>query len=821
MPSMPEETAPTFLPKIFSDWLAARAWSLRPHQSACLEAARRGASCLLIAPTGGGKTLAGFLPSLIELHERGAGRGGGLHTLYVSPLKALAVDIARNIGTPIREMSLDIAVETRTGDTPSARRQRQRFAPPDMLLTTPEQLALLISTPQSGKLFSTLKVLILDELHAMIGSKRGDLLALGLSRLKRLSPLLRTTGLSATVPDPAPLLRFLSSGASAPAELIGAATGAKPIVRVHQSAGRIPWSGHSARHALGEVYDAIRQVRLALVFVNTRSQAEMTFQALWSMNDGGLPIALHHGSLDVERRRKVEAAMSRGALRAVVCTSTLDLGIDWGDVDLVIQMGAPKGASRLTQRIGRANHRMDEPSSALLVPGNRFEVLECLAARDALEEGALDGELEREGALDVLAQHVLGMACAAPFEPDDLYREIISAAPYRGLARADFDKALEFAACGGYALRAYDRFRRIVKGPDGLYRVRNAATAHQYRMNVGTIVEAPAVNIRLAGGTVRRPGRKLGTLEEWFVDGLAPGDTFLFAGEILRFEAMAGTDALVTRAPTEQPRIPTWNGAKFPLTTYLADRVRRMIADRRRWESMPDSLREWLELQQEVSSIPAADELLVETFPHCGRFFLVCYPFDGRLAHQTLGMLLTRRLERQGLQPLGFTPTEYSLSVWGRRDLGGVDLDALFDEDMLGDDLESWLQESVLMKRTFRDCAVIAGLIDRRYPGQEKSGRQVSFSADLIYDVLREHESDHLLLKAAWRDAAGGFLDLARLSGLLARVKGRIRHGALDRVTPLAVPVMLEINKTTIVGEAHEALLKEAANAVIDAGMRR
>jgi ATP-dependent Lhr-like helicase len=558
---------------------------------------------------------------------------------------------------------------------------------------------------------------------------------------------------------------------------------------------------------------------MTLVFVNTRSQAELTFQALWRLNDDNLPIALHHGSLDVERRRRVEAAMTKGTLRAVVCTSTLDLGIDWGDVDLVIQMGAPKGASRLTQRIGRANHRMDEPSAALLVPGNRFEVLECMAAKSAVEAGALDAESMRDAPLDVLAQHILGMACASSFAPDDLYAEVTAAAPYRKLTRTLFDQALEFAATGGYALKNYDRFRRLVKTQDGLYRIRGPQAAQQYRLNVGTIVEAPAFNIRLAGGR-NRPGKKLGTVEEWFIGGLTPGDTFLFAGEILRFEGAAGPDAFVSRAPGEDARVPSWNGGKFPLTSFLAERVRALLSDRERWPTLPSALQEWLGAQQQFSLIPKPDQLLIETFAHSGRFFLVCYPFDGRLAHQTLGTLLTRRLERLGLQPLGFTPTEYSLSIFARKDMNAVDMDALFAEDMLGDDLESWLQESILMKRTFRDCAVIAGLIERRHPGQEKSGRQVSFSADLIYDVLREHEPQHLLLKAAWDDAAGGFLDLARLSSLLSRVKGGLRHAPLDCVSPLAVPVMLEINRQTISGEGEEAMLKEASDAVIREAMR-
>lgn len=810
------------LPHLFSAWFAERGWSPRPHQLECVNTARSGRSLLLIAPTGGGKTLAGFLPALIDLHENGS--SGKLHTLYISPLKALAVDIARNLDRPVTEMRLDISIEARTGDTPAHRRQRQKYSPPDILLTTPEQVSLLLTHPDAEKYFASLKTVVIDELHSFHATKRGCLLSLSLAALRRHAPSMRTIGLSATVADPKPLLAYLTSQreGEAHAVLVRASGGAPPIVDVLDAASRIPWSGHSARHAWRDIYEEIRSRRMTLVFVNTRSQAEMTFQALWRLNDDNLPIALHHGSLDAEQRQKVDAAMARGALRAVVCTSTLDLGIDWGDVDLVIQIGAPKGASRLTQRIGRSNHHMDVPSSALLVPGNRFEVLECLAARDAIAESALDGDENRDGFLDVLAQHITGAACSAPFAPDELYAQIITAAPYALLSRQAFDQAVEFAATGGYALRTYDRFRRIVKTPDGRYRIRNAATAQQHRMNAGTIIDAPAFNIRLVSSKgPRGPGRRLGTMEEWFVEGLAPGDTFLFAGEVLRFERVEGTDAFVTRAPGDDPKIPSWNGGKFPLTTYLAHRVRKLIQNEEGWGALPDQLRDWLEIQREASIIPGADEMLIETFPHNDRFFLVCYPFDGRLAHQTLGTLLTRRLERAGVQPLGFVPTEYSLSIWARRNLADISMDDLFEEDMLGDDLESWLAESVLMKRTFRDCAVIAGLIDRVHPGQRKSGRQVAFSSDLIYDVLKEHEPDHLLLKAAWADAAYGYLDLARLQGLLTRVKGKLRHARLDQVSPLAVPIMLEINKETIVGEAQEAMLKEASDLLIAKAMMR
>jgi ATP-dependent Lhr-like helicase len=521
----------------------------------------------------------------------------------------------------------------------------------------------------------------------------------------------------------------------------------------------------------------------------------------------------------------VEAAMVAGKLRAVVCTSTLDLGIDWGDVDLVINVGAPKGASRLAQRIGRSNHRLEEPSKALLVPANRFEVVECQAALEAAEEGAQDTPPMRPGALDVLAQHVLGMACSAPFDADALYREVTSASPYQGLTREGFDKVVQFVATGGYALSNYDRYAKLKQMPDGRFRLAHPRFAQQYRLNAGTIVEAPMVKVRLArrkGGALKpssllAPGRLLGEVEEWFIEQLVPGDSFVFAGEVLRFEGLREMDAIVTRSNDAEPKVPTYDGGKFPLSTYLADRVRRLLADPRHWSRLPTQVSDWLSIQSQVSVVPSPDEILVETFPRGKRHYLVCYPFEGRLAHQSLGMLLTRRLERAHARPLGFVANEYALAVWGLSDMGEMvrsgrlDLAALFDEDMLGDDLDAWLAESSLMKRSFRVCAIISGLIERRHPGQEKTGRQMTVSSDLIYDVLRQHEPDHILLKAAFADAATGLIDVGRLGGFLRRIRGRIRHIRLDRVSPLAVPVMLEIGREIVPGDASEALLREAA----------
>ena len=854
------------LPRVFLEWFTARGWSPRAHQIALLSQAKAGRSTLLIAPTGAGKTLAGFLPSLVDLtsptritrvaagspqgnrHAPAKCRpprasGAGLHTLYISPLKALAVDVARNLMQPVAEMGLPVRIETRTGDTNPSKRQRQRVRPPEILLTTPEQLALLLTHADAAYLFADLRFVILDELHALAASKRGDLLALGLARLRTLAPDMIATGLSATVARPSELRAFLIPQRMPDdhiemADLVIAKGGAAPLVCLLETEGQIPWSGHTTRYAVGEIYQAVKAHKLSLLFVNTRSQAELLFQELWRVNDDNLAVALHHGSLDAGQRRKVEAAMAAGKLKAVVCTSTLDLGIDWGDVDLVVNVGAPKGASRLTQRIGRANHRLDEPSRALLVPSNRFEVLECRAALEAAAAGVQDVALSREGALDVLAQHVACTAAAGPFWPDELFAEVRSASPYAGLTRNNFERVVDFVATGGYALRTYERYARLRPEPDGRLRLAHPRLAQQIRLNVGTIVEHPMLKVRLVRprgapkpGAVRtradRPldgGKVLGEIDEFFVGELEIGDTFVFAGQVVRLEGQRGNDAFVSRAFDAEPKVPSYPGGKFPLSTHLASRVRDMLADPASWQRLPGPVAEWLSLQQERSVLPAAEEVLVETFPRAGRYYVVTYPFEGRLAHQTLGMLLTRRLERAGAKPLGFVANDYALSIWGLRNMGemiaggALDLAALFEEDMLGDDLDAWLAASSLLKRTFRYCAVISGLVDRRHPGVEKSGRQIRISTDLIYDVLRRHDPHHILLEAAWADTATGLLDLARLTDFLARIKGRIRYSALDRVSPLAVPVLLEMGRESVGGDAAESLLREAAEEMLAEG---
>jgi ATP-dependent Lhr-like helicase len=788
------------LPAAIADWFAAKGWAPRRHQLEMLAAARAGRNVLLVAPTGAGKTLAGFLPSIVEFI---AAPTEGLHTLYISPLKALAVDVQRNLLNPIGEMDLPIRVETRTGDTPADRKARQRVRPPQILLTTPESLSLLLSHEDSPLLFAGLKTVVVDEVHAFASGKRGDLLSLSLARLQRLAPEMRRVALSATVADPEAYRGWLAPHGDAElVDLVTGDPGADPQVAIMLPEDeRIPWSGHSGRWAAQNVIREIERHRMTLVFCNTRSLAELIFQDLWTVNDEGLPIGIHHGSLSVEARRKVESAMAAGRLRGLVCTASLDLGVDWGDIDLVIQMGAPKGSSRLLQRIGRANHRLDEPSKAMIVPGNRFEYLEARAALDAIERHELDPDHFRPGAVDVLAQHIMAAACAAPFREEDMLAEVRSAAPYAGLSEELFRQVLSYIESGGYSLRAYDRFRRLTN-EGSVWRVSHPRFIQQHRMNAGIIVDAPLLDVRF------RHGRKLGTVEEGFAATLAPGDTFFFAGLVLEVEKIDGTDLFV-RATTKSARIPTYMGTRMAMTTNLADRVRQFLWDREQWPRFPDDVREWLEVQAYRSMLPRPDQLLVETFPHEHRHYMVIYSFEGWNAHQSLGMLITRRMESAGLKPLGFVSNDYALACYALEPI--EDPAALLSPDLLEDEFVDWVQGSNLLKRAFREVAVIGGLVERHHPGKRKSGRQVTFSTDLIYDVLRRYEPDHLLLRAAWEDAKGKLTEVGRLARLLERAQGTMVHMKLDRVSPMAVPVLVIVGReATATGLADDALLIEA-----------
>ena len=798
-----DQTISNDLPAPLAQWFSAQGWTPHAHQMQMLRAV---GNALLIAPTGGGKTLAGFLPTLAAAcrDEMGA----GLHTLYVSPLKALTHDIGRNLARPVADLGLSCRIEDRTGDTPATQRARQRVDPPHVLLTTPESLALMLSYPEAPKIFGALRRVVIDEIHALAESKRGDQLMLCLSRLRSLAPDMQVAGLSATVENPAALAQFMGG-----AEIVLADAGPQPDIAMLPTSAAPPWSGAGGAYAARDVMRAIADARLTLVFINTRAQAELFFQALWAVNDENLPIGLHHGSLSRDARHRVEAAMSEGALRAVVATGSLDLGLDWGDVDLVIQIGAPKNIKRLVQRIGRANHRFDTPSRARIVPANRFEVLECIAALQAVEAGELDGDGRAlVGGWDVLCQHILLLACSAPLDADALYAEVTRAGPYAGLTRADFDACMDFVATGGYALRAYDRWQRLVLR-DGLWHLRDPRAAKAIRMNIGTIVAPELLSVRRGP----RGGAPLGEIEESFAAALSPGDTFLIGGQTVRYDRLRDMIVEVTPQPTREPKIAVFNGLKMATSTELSARVLDLIGDRVAWAALPDQIRDWLALQARIAQLPQPGTMTSETFQRGGRWYFALYSFAGRNANQTLGLLLTHRMGRDALAPLGFVATDYACLIWGLEPVR--DPAPLLDPEGLRAGLQDWLADNAMMKRNFRSVATVAGLIQRNLPGARKSGKQATFSSDILYDTLRKFDPDHLLLQITRVESMRGLADFGRIEEML-RTRGQLVHSMAPHVTPFAAPLMLEAGRIPIKGAGTSRLLEdEAARMMAEAGL--
>ena len=786
-------------PKI-DDWFKFKGWAPHNYQIELNNKLSNLNSALVIAPTGGGKTLAGFIPPIIDIIKEAP---KGLHTLYISPLKALANDIERNLEFPIKEMKLDITLETRTGDTKQSKRNSQKHNPPNFLMTTPESFILMLSWETSKKFFSNLKFLIIDEIHTLFNDKRGDLLSLGISELRNINSHFKKIGLSATVSDPKTILLWLNSGDNPNhnSTIIQQPKFLNPNIDIPKTKRNIPWSGHSGIYALGDILNIISQNKTTIIFVNTRAQSEILFQEIWKINEENFTIALHHGSLSKEQRLRVESEMSKGHLKAVIATSSLDLGIDWNSVDHIINLGAPKGVNRLIQRIGRSGHSYNRVSRASLIPTNKFELLECHAAVNLVNKEHLDKIDYSDGALEVLAQFLVGLSLSAPLDPGLTYRIVKKAFPYKNLTKKEFDETLDFVSTGGYSLSEYGKFHQIVKGIDGKYRPSNKILKTLWRMNVGTIVEAVNIKVKLKGGKL------LGNVEEYFAQSLSKGDTFIFSGRMLEFLKLEKNSLIVTPSNKSEPKVPSFIGGRLPISSTLAEEVRIILENKNSWNILGSEACFWLNKQLNDSIIPQKDKLLIEIFKRGNRYYTVAYCFEGRKAHQTLGMLLTKRMERQKLKPIGFVANDYAIAIWSKN--CPEDINNLFNLDILGDDLEEWLEETSILKRSFRSIAVIAGLINQNIIGADINQRQMTINSDLIYDVLKRHQPDHFLLKATRIDAAKGLTDISRLNNMLKKFEGKIEVKFNNKATPLAVPILLEIGKETIHGEVEDFLLEE------------
>lgn len=773
-------------------WFDERGWRLFDFQREARDAYLAGESGLIHSPTGSGKSLAAWLGPLAEAAAAG-GADGGPRVLWITPLRALAVDTRENLADAAAALGSDWRVEVRSGDTSQSVRARQRRRPPEALVTTPESLSVLLSYADGASWFRRLVCVVVDEWHELLGTKRGVQLELCLARLRSIAPGLRTWGLSATLANLAEA-RDVLLGPGAAGRLVRGQ--APKTVRIRsvlpETIERFPWAGHLGIRLLPAVVEAIESKGSTLLFTNTRSQAELWFQALVDARPDWVGrIALHHGSIDRKLRQRIEDGLRAGELHCVVCTSSLDLGVDFSPVDQVMQVGSPKGVARLLQRAGRSGHQPDAVSEVVCVPTHAFELVEIAAARRAAEQGRIEARRPLVRSLDVLAQHLVTVALGGGFEAEAMRAEVSRTHAFAGITDTEWGWVMDFVTRGGQALQGYPQYRRV-EAVDGRYRVTDRGIGQRHRMGIGTIASDTAMNIRwLTGGS-------LGTIEESFVSRLERGDRFLFAGRLVELAQVRDMTAYVRRARKGRRTVPRWQGGRMPLSTELADSVLEVLAAAGSGADDPAEVAAvagLLDLQRRWSRLPVPDELLVEVTRSREGVSLFCYPFAGRLVHEGLATLLAWRLSRESPATFTLSANDYGLELLSREE-PAVDeerLAGLLAPGELEADLLACMNTAEIAKRRFRDIARIAGLVFQGYPGRGKSTRQIQASSGLIFDVLKRYDSDNLLLDQARREVLENQLEVRRMREALAAIGGkRIVMERPERLTPLAFPLWAE-----------------------------
>jgi len=818
-------------------WVVEQGWTPWDFQHEAWDAYLGGKSGLIQVPTGAGKTYAAFLGALaqmIDLQVGGIGeRMQGLHTLYVTPLRAVTRDIELAMKRPILDMGLAIVVETRTGDTSARVREKQRERLPHVLLTTPESLCLLLTRANAKELFAGLRCVIVDEWHDLLVSKRGSATELTLARLRKWNPLMRTWGMSATIPNSSEALATLMGTRSkidsaqrpsegkvvADVDGIGRdtaiATDGAVVIRgtMRRDVGiecviptdmtRLPWAGHMGLRMLPDVLAQLDPSVPTLVFTNTRSQAERWFHAIeFARPEWQAILALHHGSLDREERERVEAGLKDGSVRIVVSTSSLDLGVDFAPVRKVLQIGSPKGIARIVQRAGRANHRPGEGSSVWCVPTHALELLEVVAAREAFAAGELEARRAVESPLDVLAQHMVTCGLGGGFREDELFEEVRGAWSYRGLSRAEFDWALELVSVGG-VLKHYPEFQKVRRGEDGVWRVESGRIAMLHRLNVGTITSDGSLEIRYVNG------RRLGVIDEGFVTHLRVNERFVFAGKVVQLVMIRDLTVLVKAATGSTNNTPIWAGTRLPISESLSGALRRVLE--RAGEAVESggsndvylvpelvAAGALVAVQRSLSVIPRADELLAEVARSRDGTHLFLFPFDGRLVHAGVAAVLALRLSRLVKGTFTFAVNDYGLEVLSADAYPFAALlaerrEELFTVEGLARDIAESINMSQLARLAFREVARVAGLVMQNYPGARKTGRQVQASSSLIYDVFQDFDPGNLLLHQARREVLDRHFERGRLQRTMERMgASRLVVRETARFTPLSFPLVVE-----------------------------
>ncbi len=814
-------------------WFAARGWQVFAFQREVWAAMAAGQSGLLHATTGSGKTYAVWfgalaradvIPRPADVIPRPADvilrpadvilseakdlvatnrRGSSLRSerqvapplgvLWLTPMRALAADSARAMKTPIDDLGLAWTIGIRTGDTPAAERAKQDRRFPTALVTTPESLSLMLTREAARDELAAIHTVVVDEWHELMGNKRGVQVQLALARLRRWNPRLVVWGLSAT----------LGNLSEAMHVLLGHEDGLAVRGRIEKnlvidtllpdSPGRFSWGGHLGKQMQKPVVEEIERSSTTLVFVNMRSQAEAWYQLILAERpDWAGLVALHHGSLDKEVRDWVEIGLKEGRLKAVVATSSLDLGVDFLPVERVLQIGSPKGVARLLQRAGRSGHAPGRASRITLVPTNTLELVEAVAARRAALAGKIEKRATPDKPFDVLVQHLATIAIGGGFTADAMYAEVKGAWAYRKLTPAEFQWALDFVVQGGSSLAAYPEYHRVVAGDDGVYRVPDRAIARRHKLNVGTIVSDASMQVKyLTGG-------RIGVVEEGFVARLKKGDCFVFAGRTLEFVRAEEMTAYVKRADGKRAAMISWAGAKMPLSSELADSVMEVLADAAQgdfFEPEMEAARPMLETQARLSRIPTPKTLLVERLVSREGQHLFLYPFAGRNAHIGLGSLLAWRLSKDEPNTFSIVINDYGLELLSAKPVDPAPLidQSLFDEGDLLHDVLASLNSSELARRRFREIARVSGLISQGFPGQQKSTRQLQASSSLFYEVFRKYDGANRLLGQAESEVLSQELDIERLREVLRRMREqRLVFVELAVPSPFALPLMVE-----------------------------
>jgi ATP-dependent helicase Lhr and Lhr-like helicase len=789
-------------------WFAAHGWQPFAFQRAVWDHVAAGRSGLLHATTGSGKTYAVWF-ALLNRALAGAVTGGGLRLLWLTPMRALAADTARALAEPLADLGLDWTVAVRTGDTESGERARQAKRLPEVLVTTPESLSLMLSRADSRDQLADIALVVVDEWHELIGTKRGVQVQLALARLRAFARQRAARGAAVPRPGALPvwgLSATLGNTAHAMQVLLNCDDGVLVEGRIDKQIvvdtllpddpGRFPWAGHLGIRMLEPVVREIESASTTLVFTNTRSQSELWYQSLLGARpDWAGLIALHHGSLASEVREWVELGLKEGRLKAVVATSSLDLGVDFLPVERVLQIGSPKGVARLLQRAGRSGHAPGRASRVTLVPTNTLELVEAAAAQQAVAERRVESRQAPERPLDVLVQHLVTVALGTGFSEEELLAEVRDAWSYRALTDEEWDWALDFVGRGGEALRMYPEYRRVLRDESGIHRVPDARIGQRHRMSIGTIVSEATMLVKLISG------RSLGTIEESFVSRLRKGDAFLFGGRSLELVRVHEMTAYVQPARRGRGAVPRWMGTKMPLSTELADavllRLEQAVAGRYDGPEMRLA-RPLLELQAKWSAVPTRDALVVESMRSREGRHLFVYPFAGRHVHMGLAALLACRIGQATPSTFSIAVNDYGFELLSPEDIDWMGAwqrrrDGLLSEDGLLDDVLASLNAGELAQRRFREVARVSGLIFQGYPGAPKSVRQLQASSSLFYEVFRRHDAGNRLLAQAGREVLEQELDLGRLRSSLGRMRRQeVRYRLLSRPTPFAFPLMVE-----------------------------